>query len=132
MSDTAKIVRTTTALSAATAVLLSPIPFADELVLLGVYAGMSLAIGKTFALSPREVPWRPIAKRVVGGLAARAAVSGLVGFIPGVAAIANAVSAAALTRAVGAYVVEQCRARAAVDAPPSAESAEPSVVPAAA
>ncbi len=116
MSDdpgkSSKILRTTTWVSAATAVVLSPIPFADEVVLFGVYAGMSVSIGKKYALSARDVPWRSIAKRTALGLAARAAVSGLVGFIPGVAAVANAVSAAALTHRLGRFIEGECEARA--------------------
>jgi len=55
------------------------------------------------------VPWKPIFTAVTAGLASRAAVNVAFALIPGVAAVANAVSAAALTRALGSYADTVCR-----------------------
>src|SRR3954466_12477110 len=82
-------------------VILSPIPLADELLLFPVYAVMTARIAKHHGLSFREIAWKPILSTAAAGLAARAAINVTVSFIPGVAAVANAVSAAALTQLMG-------------------------------
>jgi hypothetical protein len=76
--------------------------------LLPVYGVMSARIGAARGLSLRELPWRPIAAATVAGLGARAALNVAFAFIPGVAAVANALSGAALTRLLGRYVDEAC------------------------
>ncbi len=103
-----RVVRRTSLLTAALGVVLSPIPLADELLLLPIYGLMTRRIGKEHGLSAQGIPWRPIAATAVAGLAARAAVNVTVAYIPGVAAVANAVSAAALTRFMGGYVDTAC------------------------
>jgi uncharacterized protein (DUF697 family) len=108
-NDVQTIVLQTSVASAALGVVLSPIPFADELLLVPVYGVMAARIGSAHGLGVTEIPWKPIAGAIVAGLASRAAVNATVGFIPGVAAIANAVSAAALTRLLGAYADRACR-----------------------
>ncbi|MEO6420934.1 MAG: hypothetical protein ABIP39_16090 [Polyangiaceae bacterium] len=90
-------------------VVLSPIPLADELALLPVYGLMTSRIGTHHGLERSEVPWRPIALTAFAGLAARAAINLTVSFIPGVAAVANAASAAALTELFGRYVDTACQ-----------------------
>ena len=102
------VVRATSVVSVVLGVALSPIPLADELMLLPVYGAMAAFIGRTHGLGWRRVPWRPIAVATVAGLSARAALNVGFAFIPGVAAAANAVSAAVLTRVLGGYVDQAC------------------------
>ena len=110
MSDEVKkIVLQTSIASAALGVVLSPIPFADELILVPVYGIMAARIGKAHGLGVADVPWKPIAAAIGAGLASRAALNAAFAFIPGVAAAANAVSAAALTRVLGGYADTACR-----------------------
>jgi uncharacterized protein (DUF697 family) len=103
-----RMIRRTSLVTAALGVVLSPIPLADELLLLPVYAVLTTQIGKHHGLMRRQIPWRPVAATAVAGLAARAAVNVTVSFIPGVAAVANAVSAVALTQFFGRYVEGVC------------------------
>ena len=107
-SNVRRVIRQTGIFSAAIAVVLSPIPLADEIVLLPVYGLMVSRIGRTHEVAQLEIPWRPIALTVLGGLAARAAINLTVSLIPGVSAVANAVSAAALTEILGRYVDAAC------------------------
>jgi len=113
MSDEATRVKSvilqTTVASAALGVVLSPIPFADELLLVPIYGVMAARIGRVHGLGLAGVPWRPIGGAIAAGLAARAAANAAFAFIPGVAAAANAVSAAALTRVLGGYFDTTCR-----------------------
>ena len=104
-----RIVRQAGITSAVIGVILSPIPLADEIVLLPVYGLMSGRIGKHHGLSRAEIPWRPILWTTCAGLAARAAINLTVSFIPGVAAVANAASAATLTQLLGRYVDAACK-----------------------
>ena len=106
--DVDRLIRRTSILTAALGVILSPIPLADELLLLPIYGVMTTRIGKVHGLAGRQIPWRPIAATAVAGLAARAAVNVTVSYIPGVAAAANAVSAVALTQYFGRYVDQAC------------------------
>jgi uncharacterized protein (DUF697 family) len=89
-------------------VVFSPIPLLDELVLLPIYGVMASRIGKQHELTFAQVPWKPIGATAVAGLAARAAVNLTVSYVPGLAAVANAVSALALTQFFGRYVDEAC------------------------
>ena len=104
-----RIVRQAGITSAVIGVILSPIPLADEIVLLPVYGLMSSRIGEQHGLSKAEIPWRPIIWTTCAGLGARAAINLTVSFIPGVAAVANAASAAALTQLLGRYVDQACK-----------------------
>ncbi len=97
------VIRKTTIASAALGVVLSPIPFADELLLVPIYGVMTARIGKARGVGVTRVPWRPLGTAIVAGLAARAAANAGFAFIPGVAAVANAISAAALTKLLGEY-----------------------------
>jgi len=103
-----RLIRRTSIATGALGVILSPIPLADELLLLPVYAFLSLRIGKDHSLDARAIPWRPICTTTLAGLAARAAVNVTVSYIPGVAAAANAATAVALTQFLGRYVDEAC------------------------
>ncbi len=103
-----RLIRRTSLFSAALGVVLSPIPLADELLLLPIYGVMTARIAKRRGLAYANIPWRPVVATAVAGLAARAAVNVTVSYIPGVAAVANAVSAAALTQFFGHYVDGAC------------------------
>jgi uncharacterized protein (DUF697 family) len=122
MSDEAtKRVKTvilqTTVASVALGVILSPIPLADELLLFPIYGVMSARIGRARGVSVLDVPWRPIGTAVLAGLVARAAANVGFAFVPGVAAVANAISAAALTKILGEYADRACREGAAPPMP---------------
>jgi uncharacterized protein (DUF697 family) len=103
-----KLIRRTSLVTAGIGVVFSPIPLLDELVLLPIYGVMASRIGKHHSLSFAAMPWRPIGATAVAGLAARAAVNLTVSYVPGLAAVANAVSALALTQFLGRYVDEAC------------------------
>jgi uncharacterized protein (DUF697 family) len=103
-----KLVARTSYVTGALAVVLSPIPLADELALLPVFGVMTGGIAKTHGLKLGDVPWRPIATTTVAALAARATLNLAVSYIPGVAAVANAVSAVGVTRLLGRYVDDAC------------------------
>jgi len=104
----ARTMRRATVAAAACGVVLSPIPLADELVLLPAYGLLTATIARSRRLPLRDVPWRPIALTALAGLGARAAVNLTVAYIPVVAAAANAASAAALTGFFGRYVDAAC------------------------
>ena len=108
-AKTKKIVWQTTLFSAALGAVLSPIPFADEIILVPVYGIMAARIGKVHGLRLMEMPWKPISGAITAGLATRAALNVVVAFIPGLAAISNAVSATMLTRRLGHYADTLCR-----------------------
>jgi uncharacterized protein (DUF697 family) len=103
-----RTIRRTSIATAAIAIVLSPIPLADELVLLPIYAVLTTSIAKSRGLDRKQVPWRPILGTATAGLGARAAVNVTVSYIPGVAALANAASAVALTELFGRYVDGAC------------------------
>ncbi len=105
--DATKQVKTviwqTTVASAALGVVLSPIPLADELLLVPIYGMMTARISRARGVAYSRVPWKGIGTAVLAGLAARAAANIGFAFLPGVAAVANAISAAALTKLLGDY-----------------------------
>src|SRR5580658_1697252 len=103
-----RTIRNTSIFSAALGVVLSPIPLVDELLLLPTYGVMTTRIAKHRGLTRAAIPWKPVMATAVAGLAARAAVNVTVSYIPGVAAVANAVSAVALTQFFGRYVDAAC------------------------
>jgi uncharacterized protein (DUF697 family) len=102
------VITQTTIASAVLGVILSPIPLADELLLVPIYGVMTARIGKARGKGITAVPWRPIGTAIVAGLAARAAANVGFAFVPGVAAVANAISAAALTKLLGEYADTAC------------------------
>jgi uncharacterized protein (DUF697 family) len=112
MVDTAggvsRTIHRTSILAGAFGAVLSPIPLIDEVVLMPVYTMMTARIAKARGVALRAVPWKAITKTTIGGLAARGVVNLSVAFIPGVAAVANAVTAAALTEIIGRYVDRVC------------------------
>ena len=113
------------AAAAGLAALLSPFPLADELALLPLYGLLAVHIGRTHELKLGEIPWRPIARTAIGGLVVRAGASVAGSWVPGVAALLNAVTAAALTEVVGRSTDAACAlARAARSAPPPDAAAE--------
>ncbi len=122
------VVMQTSVFSAALGAVLSPIPFADELVLVPVYGVMAARIGRARGLDLKSVPWKPIAGAITAGLAARAAFNVTVAFIPGVAAVSNAITAALLTRAIGGYADSVCKNGVTVTGPFDAAAAAPTTV----
>jgi hypothetical protein len=103
----ATIHRTSVA-SAVIGAILSPLPLVDELVLAPVIAVLARRIARHHELAASAVPWRAIARTGVNGLVARAVANLAVSYIPGVAAVANAATAALMTEVVGAYIDEAC------------------------
>jgi len=117
MSDDAdrqvkSVIWQTSLASAALGVVLSPIPLADELLLGPLYGVMTARIGRARGVGLAALPWRPIGTAVLAGLAARATANVGFAFIPFVGAVANAVSAAALTALLGRYADTAVRASA--------------------
>jgi uncharacterized protein (DUF697 family) len=102
------MIRRTSLLAGAFGAVLSPIPLLDELVFVPMYAILAARIASRHGLSLRRTPWRPILKTAVGGLTARGVVNIGVAFIPGVSAVANAVTGVALTEIFGRYVDKTC------------------------
>ncbi|HWE22505.1 MAG TPA: hypothetical protein VG496_01070 [Myxococcales bacterium] len=111
-----RVVHGTSVMAAGVGALLSPLPLVDELVLAPAYGAMSWRIGRLHALPFASIPWRPITRTIVNGLLARAAANLVVAFVPGVAAAANAMTAAALTEWLGGYVDDACAAPSGVKA----------------
>jgi uncharacterized protein (DUF697 family) len=103
-----RTIRRATVASIAIGIVLSPIPLADELVFLPASGAFAAKIARMHDLQLTEVPWGPIARTALSGLAARAAINVTVSYIPFVAAAANAASAAALTQFFGRYVALAC------------------------
>jgi uncharacterized protein (DUF697 family) len=103
-----KLVSRTSVVAGALAVVLSPVPLADELAFIPVFGVMASRIGKQHGLALGDVPWRPIARTTFAALAARATLNLAVSYIPGVAAVANAVSAVTVTHMLGRYVDGAC------------------------
>jgi hypothetical protein len=69
---------------------------------------MAQRIARAHGLAGRAVPWRAIARTGVNGLVARAVANLAVSYIPGVAAVATAATAALLCELIGAAVDEAC------------------------
>ncbi len=106
--EVARAIRGASIAAGALGVILSPIPLADELVLLPVYGVLTARIARSRGVGLHAVPWRPIALTALAGLGARAAINLTVAYIPIVAAAANAASGVALTRFFGRYVDTAC------------------------
>jgi len=103
-----KLLGRTSVVAGTIAVVLSPIPLADEIVFVPVFGVMASRIGKAHGLAFADLPWKPIATTTLAALAARATMNLAVSYIPGVAAVANAVSAVTLTHVLGNYVDDAC------------------------
>lgn len=104
----AGVIRRTSLAAAGLAIVLSPVPFADEAALLPVYAWLTVRVARARGTSPLTLPWRSLGKTALVGLAIRAGVGAPVAAIPGVAAVVNAATAFGLTRAYGACVDRAC------------------------
>ena len=94
--------------AAAIAAILSPVPLADELVIGAGLLGIGALVGLDRGLTWRELPWRTLAATAAAGLGARAALNLAVASVPGVAAVANAATAFALTRAYAEWADRAC------------------------
>jgi uncharacterized protein (DUF697 family) len=105
----ATIVRATEIGAAAVAALLSPIPLADELVIGPALLGVAAVIGREQGRALSELPWRSLVGVAVAGLTARAALNLAVATMPGVATVANAVTAFGLTRAYAGWAERATR-----------------------
>lgn len=103
-----KTIRRTSIATSIIAVVLSPIPLADELLFLPIYAFMTSRIAKAHGLARGMIPWKPVLSTAIAALTARATVNITVSYIPGVAAVANAASAVVLTELFGRYVDASC------------------------
>ena len=103
------VVRATGLTSMVLGVVLSPIPLADEIMLVPIYGGMAVGIAGANGVSLFALPWRKVGGAIVGGLVVRAAANIGFAFVPGVAAVANAVSAAVLTEVLGRYIDGLCQ-----------------------
>jgi uncharacterized protein (DUF697 family) len=103
-----RYVRATSVGAAGVAAILSPIPLADEVVLLPALVGLGASIGRERGLGLRALPWRVLTTAAVAGLASRAAVNLAVAYLPGVAAVTNAATAFALTRFYAAWADAAC------------------------
>jgi uncharacterized protein (DUF697 family) len=106
--EVSSAIHKTSAVAAAVAAVLSPIPLADELVLFPMFGVLARRIARARGLTGTQIPWRPIGWTAFNGLAARAGLNLAVSFIPGVAAVANATSAVILTEFFGRYVDSVC------------------------
>jgi uncharacterized protein (DUF697 family) len=94
--------------SAFVAAILSPFPLADEFVIAPGLLGMAAVIGHQNGLRLAAMPWGALGRAAFVGLAARASANLAVSCLPGVAAIANATTAFALTRAYARWVERAC------------------------
>ena len=101
-------VRRTSFVAAGLGAVLSPIPLIDELALFPLYGWLASRAGSAHGLSFAQIPWRPAARTAFNGLVARAGLNLAVSYIPGVAAVANAASAALLTELFGDWLDRAC------------------------
>jgi uncharacterized protein (DUF697 family) len=106
---TRTVVRATEIGAAVVAAVLSPVPLADEIVLAPALLGLAAVIGRDQGVALGDLPWRALAQTAAAGLAARATLNLAVAAIPGVAAVANALTAYALTRAYADWAVVATR-----------------------
>ncbi len=94
--------------AATVAAILSPIPLADEFVLAPALLGVAAVIGHERGLAVGALPWRTLGQAAIAGLGARAILNLAVAYVPGVATVANAVTAFALTRAYAEWADRAC------------------------
>ena len=105
---TSALVRRTSIAAALGAAALSPVPMADEVLLLPTFLGLGAFVGRHHGLALREVPWAALGKAAVLVLAIRGGINATVAFVPGVAAAVNATTAYALTGAYGNWLDSVC------------------------
>lgn len=70
--------------------------------------GVAAVVGLDRGLTLGELPWRSLAATAAAGLGARAALNLAVASLPGVAAVVNAATAFALTRAYAEWAERAC------------------------
>lgn len=104
----ASAVRRASIAAATIAVVLSPIPFADEVALLPVFGWLTVRVARARGLASHAIPWTALGRNAVAGLAVRAAVNAPFAAVPGVAAATNATTAVVLTRYYGSRVDRAC------------------------
>ena len=103
MASCARTIATASALSAAVAALLSPIPLADEIALMPLYAALAARLARIHRVPLRHVPWGALAATTWNGLVARAAANLAFNLLPLLAAGVNATTATVLTVSLGRY-----------------------------
>ena len=102
------LVRGATIAAAVGAAALSPVPMADEVLLLPTFLGLGAVVGRRHGLDLRQIPWATLGKAAVLVLTSRAGFNATVAFVPGVAAAVNATTAYALTSTYGNWVDSVC------------------------
>jgi uncharacterized protein (DUF697 family) len=108
--DVARAIRAASIAAAGISGVRSPVPLADELALVPVYAWLTVRVARARGKTTQEVPWSPLAKTAFVGLLVRGGIDVTVAPIPGVAAVINASTAVALTVIYGACVDHVCDA----------------------
>jgi uncharacterized protein (DUF697 family) len=106
--DTRALVHKTSIANATIAVVLSPIPLVDELILMPVFGVLGARIAKRHQVAKGKTPWRPMMKSAAVGLVARALVNVTVAAVPGVSAAVGAATAVALTEILGEHFDTAC------------------------
>ena len=130
ISKVRNAIRISGIVSAGVAAVLSPIPLADEIMMLPILTALTLRIGSAHELPLGEIPWKPVGVAAAKALGARAVGNLAVAGFPGVALIANAVSAYALSGYVGREADRLCLRRKAELSPIAHASAASPAVPA--
>lgn len=103
-----RAIRRASVASAGISVVLSPIPLADEIALVPVYAWLTMRVARARRKAARDVPWPSLAKVAVAGLFVRGAIDATVATVPGLSALVNATTAVGLTHVYGACVDDAC------------------------
>lgn len=96
-AKTRQLIRRSAWGSAALAAALSPVPFADELLLAPFYAWATRRMAHLHEVPLQHLPLADLARTAAIGLGVRAGLNAGVAFVPGVAALMNAATAALLT-----------------------------------
>ena len=110
-------------LACAAAAVLSPIPLADEAALIPILGVMAQQIGRAHGLAFRDIPWRQLGATATKALIARGVANLAVSLVPGVAGVANAVSAFAITESLGRRTDAACAEVAAGSSSPASPPA---------
>jgi uncharacterized protein (DUF697 family) len=107
--------------SAALAAALSPVPFADELLLAPFYAWATRRVAELHGQPLRSLPLAGLTRTALIGLGARAGLNAGVAFVPGLAALVNAGTAALLTH----FYLEEVERRCALPRTPAVTRGAP-------
>jgi hypothetical protein len=80
------------------------IPAADELLVIPVHYWYAAAFTHARGLRLRDAPWVRLSGLIWGGAGARLLANFLLGFAPGIGVFSNAITAVAMTEALGRYL----------------------------